>query len=56
MSENIRVRIDGTVWHPESDETAEYDAIHAVAGAVLAGADEVIVERRKEGARWNDAE
>lgn len=42
----IHVRIDGEVWKPNNDETAEYDAIHAAAGAVLAGATEVQVIRQ----------
>jgi len=40
-SDDIRVRIDGETWRPTNGGTAEYDAIHAAAGAVLAGADEV---------------
>jgi len=39
----VRVRVDGAEWECSNDETAEYDAIHAVAGAVLAGATEVQV-------------
>jgi hypothetical protein len=44
--EPIHVRIDGELWEPANDETAEYDAIHAAAGAVLAGATEVQVIRQ----------
>jgi len=52
MSENdIRVRIDGEEWEPANDSTAKYDAIHAAAGAVIAGAVEVqiINERERDG-------
>ena len=45
-NEPIHVRIDGEVWKPENEDTAEYDAIHTVAGAVLAGATEVQVIRQ----------
>ncbi|MEE6210886.1 hypothetical protein U3A55_12075 [Salarchaeum sp. III] len=38
---DVRVRIDGREWTPENEDTAEYDAIHCAAGAVLAGATEV---------------
>ena len=38
--ERFEVDIDGASWHVSS-ESAEYDAIHAVAGAVLAGAENV---------------
>lgn len=48
-SSEIYVRIDGEKWVPNNDETAEYDAIHAVAGAVLAGATEVQVIRQEPG-------
>ena len=42
--EHIEVRIDGRPWHVSY--SGEYDAIHAVAGALIAGADEVVVERK----------
>lgn len=45
-NEPIHVRVDGELWEPTNDKTAEYDAIHAVAGAVLAGATEVQVIRQ----------
>lgn len=43
MNENdsITVNIDGQEWTPSNHETAEYDAIHAIAGAILAGAEHV---------------
>lgn len=44
--EPIHVQIDGEVWEPGNGETAEYDAIHAAAGAVLAGAEEVQIIRQ----------
>ncbi|UIO98912.1 hypothetical protein Hbl1158_10235 [Halobaculum sp. CBA1158] len=40
----IELHIDGSGWRSNS-EYAEYDAAHAVAGALLGGADEVLVER-----------
>jgi len=47
----IVVKIDGEVWEPANDDTAEYDAIHAAAGAVLAGANSVEVIRTDETER-----
>lgn len=47
MSETY-VLIDGEKWEPSNDETAQYDAIHAAAGAVLAGATEVQVFQVEE--------
>jgi hypothetical protein len=44
MSDDIEVTIDGRSWHVNS-KYAEYDATHAVAGALLAGADEIEVSR-----------
>lgn len=38
------VEVDGEPWHVGSDAAA-YDATHAVAGALLGGADRVVVER-----------
>jgi len=43
--DSLTVTIDGKEWTPANDDTAEYDAIHAVAGAVLAGAENVEVTR-----------
>lgn len=44
-SPSFEVTVDGgRAWHVTS-EFAEYDATHAVAGALLAGADEVTVSR-----------
>lgn len=40
----IRIRVDGKLWSVAS-ETSEYDAANAVAGALLAGADKIEVER-----------
>lgn len=42
---NPVVIIDGEVWKPSSIETAQYDAIHCIAGAILAGADTVEYKR-----------
>lgn len=42
--DQIEVLIDGEPWHVGSD-FADYDAIHAVAGALLAGADDVRIRR-----------
>ncbi|WP_042662540.1 hypothetical protein [Haloferax sp. ATB1] len=41
-SAGYEVNVDGSTWNAPS-EYAVYDAIHAVAGALLAGADEVMV-------------
>lgn len=41
--QNYIVTIDGESWNLTSPQ-AEYDAIHTVAGAVLAGADDIRVE------------
>jgi len=50
-TEPIHVRIDGEVWKPNNEDSAEYDAIHAAAGAVLAGATEVqVIRQPTEGA------
>jgi len=54
MEDNIRVRIDGKEWQPSNGDTAKYDAIHAAAGAVLAGAGSVIIERKKAGEAWDN--
>jgi len=43
--DSLTVTIDGKEWTPANDDTTEYDAIHAVAGAVLAGAENVEVTR-----------
>lgn len=44
-SPDFKVRVDDDrAWHVGS-EFAEYDATHAVAGALLAGAEKVEVER-----------
>ncbi|WP_323192442.1 hypothetical protein [Halostella sp. PRR32] len=45
----VRVRVDGEEWECSNDETAEYDAIHTAAGAVLAGATEVQVINTDNG-------
>lgn len=50
-TESITVRIDNRTWRPNNQETAEYDAIHAIAGAILAGAECIEYEKTKE----NDA-
>ena len=50
MSEwpQYEVRINGErSWHTDS-EFSEYDAAHAVAGALLAGADKVTVTRGED--------
>jgi hypothetical protein len=47
MSE-ITVKINDEVWTPENDNTAKYDAIHAAAGAILAGAEQVTVVQSDE--------
>jgi hypothetical protein len=41
--EVIEIEIDGKPWHCAYE--AEYDAAHAVAGALLAGAEEVVITR-----------
>lgn len=41
---DYEVSIDGKSWYSLSPHS-EYDTIHCVAGAILAGADEVTVER-----------
>lgn len=54
-SEYMRVVINGNeFWYPNNIESQEYDCIHATAGAVLAGADEITIQRKKEGTDWND--
>jgi hypothetical protein len=45
-SVDYEVTVDGKSWYSVSPHS-EYDAIHCVAGAVLAGADEVTVERQE---------
>lgn len=47
MSEQIdyKIRIDGKRWYNISRHS-EYDAIHCVAGAILAGAENIEVERQ----------
>lgn len=45
----FEVDVDGQPWHVGSD-AAVYDATHAVAGALLGGADRVVVER-EDGTR-----
>lgn len=49
----LQVVIDGQPWFTPSDYSA-YDAAHAVAGALLGGADEVTVERvgESDGKDW----
>jgi len=42
----LEVTIDGETWFVTSDY-ARYDAAHAVAGALLAGAERVAVERHE---------
>jgi len=44
-SVDYEVTIDGKTWYSLSPYS-EYDAIHCVAGAILAGADEVTIERQ----------
>lgn len=44
MAEQITVTVDGMDW-TTSGEFREYDAIHATAGALLAGADHVDIQR-----------
>lgn len=39
--------IDGEPWEPANSDTAEYDAIHCIAGAVLAGAERIEYRRIK---------
>lgn len=41
---DYRVTIDGDRWECPSP-AADYDAIHAAAGAIIVGADEVEIER-----------
>jgi len=43
---DYEVTIDGKTWYSVSPHS-EYDAIHCVAGAILAGADEVTIERKE---------
>ena len=43
---DYEVTVDGKSWYAVSPHS-EYDAIHCVAGAILAGADEVTVERQE---------
>lgn len=50
---SFTVEVDGEPYHVTS-EYAEYDATHAVAGALLAGADTVTVTRR-DGDEADDA-
>lgn len=50
-NESIKVRIDDRTWRPSNDETAEYDAVHTIAGAILAGAEQITFEKEVE----NDA-
>jgi hypothetical protein len=44
MSGHLKVDIDGDEWRTVSDYS-EYDAVHVVAGVLLAGAESVTVER-----------
>lgn len=44
-SVDYEVCIDGKPWYSLSPHS-EYDAIHCIAGAILAGADEVMIEKR----------
>lgn len=44
---NPIVLIDGETWEPSNSETVQYDAIHCIAGAILAGADTVEYKRIK---------
>lgn len=50
-NESITIRIDNRTWRPKEQETAEYDAIHAIAGAILAGAESIRYEKEVD----NDA-
>jgi hypothetical protein len=45
--ECIEVWIDDKPWH--FSENGEYDAAHVVAGALLAGADRIEIERKNRG-------
>lgn len=40
---SVMVTIDGKVWRPTNDGTERYDAAHAAAGAILAGAEKVVI-------------
>lgn len=40
------MRVDGDLTWETNSEFAEYDATHFVAGALLAGADEVVIQRQ----------
>ena len=47
--ETFTVAVDGKqVWHTDG-LGEEYDAIHAAAGALLAGADDVVIRRCNDG-------
>lgn len=51
--ENYVVEIDGQTWRPSNRDTAQYDAIHAAAGAVLAGADNVEIRKIEQDESYN---
>lgn len=48
MADEYEVTADDNAWRTFSPQ-ARYDAIHVAAGAILAGADEVTIERTRGG-------
>lgn len=45
---DYEVNVDGDRWYSISPHS-DYDAIHCVAGAILAGADEITIEKVEGG-------